>query len=417
MRTLLGGMAIAILASGHAAAETEIEVHYAMPDVFGEIQEKIAQRFMEENPDITVSFRSPSDSYEDGVQRLLREGMADDLPDVAYVGLNRIRVLEERDLAQPLEPFIESQEAFSERGFTESILSLGQVRGEQYGLAFSASTPVVYANMDLVREAGYEGEFPSDWDSLIELGREIDELGEEYDGIYYHFWGSDWMWQAALGSFGGRPMNEDETEVTFDEEPGIQAANLLAKFREEGNMPGYDREAAQQSFQAGRLGIMLDSSAFLQRLESGTGERFDFQVHSFPIADPENAYLPTGGAGSVMLTEDPEKQEAAWRYMTYASGPEGAAIVVKGSGYAPTNQLAADDPDYLGDFYEENPNHRAAQQQIEFLGPWFAYPGERGVRVTDIIMDDLRDILDTDVDPEETLLRVGDRVRSELKLQ
>lgn len=417
MKHLIGLTASVALLSGTAAAQTEITVHYAMPGVFGDIQEEIADRFMEENPDVTVTFRSPSDSYEDGVQRLLRESMADDLPDVAFVGLNRIRVLADRDLAQPLEPFIDDAEAFAADGFTPSVLSLGQVMGEQRGLAFSASTPVVYVNADLVAEAGGDPDaFPSDWDSLIALGADIDGVGAEIDGVYYHFWGSDWMWQAALGSFGGRPMSADESEVTFDSEAGLAAAQLLADFREIGNMPGYNREAAQQSFQAGRLGILLDSSAFLDRLADGVGDRFDFRVESFPIADPDNAYLPTGGAGVVMLTDDPETQAAAWRYMTFAAGAEGAATVVRGSGYAPTNQLAADDPAYLGDFYEENPNHQAAREQIEYLGPWFAYPGESGVRVTDVIMNGLRDILDTDVDAEETLNRVADAVRGELDL-
>ena len=86
------------------AQETEIVVHYAMPGVFGEIQEEIAARFMEENPDVRVTFRSPSDSYEDGVQRVLRESMSGDTPDIVYVGLNRIRILAERELAQPLAP-------------------------------------------------------------------------------------------------------------------------------------------------------------------------------------------------------------------------------------------------------------------------------------------------------------------------
>lgn len=397
------------------AQETEIVVHYAMPGVFGGIQEEIAARFMEENPDVRVTFRSPSDSYEDGVQRVLRESMSGDTPDIVYVGLNRIRILAERELAQPLAPFIDDPDAFAEAGFTDSLLGLGQVRGTQYGLAFAASTPVVYYNADLVAQAGGDPDaFPDNWDDLIALGAQIDALGDDIDGIYYHFWGSDWMWQAAVGSFGGELMDEAEEVVLFDDERGHRAAALLARFRDEAGMPAYDRSAAQQSFQAGRLGIKLDSSAFLARMEDGVGDRFDLRVASFPVADRENGWLPTGGAGIVMITDDEARQEAAWRYMTFAAGPEGAAIVVRNSGYAPTNQRAADDPQFLGDFYAENPNHQATRDQVAFLGPWFAYPGERGVRVTDTIMSTLRDVLDTDADPAQTLDALADTVRAEL---
>ena len=282
-------------------------------------------------------------------------------------------------------------------------------------IAFAASTPVVYYNADLVAQAGGDPDaFPDNWDDLIALGAQIDALGDEIDGIYYHFWGSDWMWQAAVGSFGGELMDEAEEVVLFDDERGHRAAALLARFRDEAGMPAYDRSAAQQSFQAGRLGIKLDSSAFLARMEDGVGDRFDLRVASFPVADRENGWLPTGGAGIVMITDDEARQEAAWRYMTFAAGPEGAAIVVRNSGYAPTNQRAADDPQFLGDFYAENPNHQATRDQVAFLGPWFAYPGERGVRVTDTIMSTLRDVLDTDADPAQTLDALADTVRAEL---
>ena len=61
---------------------------------------------------------------------------------------------------------------------------------------------------------------PDNWDDLIALGADIDALGEDTDGIYYHFWGSDWMWQAAVGSFGGELMDDAEEEVLFDDERG-----------------------------------------------------------------------------------------------------------------------------------------------------------------------------------------------------
>ena len=50
------------------------------------------------------------------MQRVLRESMSGDTPDIVYVGLNRIRILAERELAQPLAPFIEDQESLCRGG-------------------------------------------------------------------------------------------------------------------------------------------------------------------------------------------------------------------------------------------------------------------------------------------------------------
>ncbi|MFO7482808.1 ABC transporter substrate-binding protein [Oceanibaculum nanhaiense] len=409
MRILATAVIAAAMAASPAMAKTELVVHYPMPQVFGSIHETLAKDFMAENPDITISFRAPSANYEEAAQLLLRQSMSDQLPDVSFQGLNRVRILADRELAVKLDPFIKDEAAFAKQGFTKSVRSLGQVKGGQYALAFSASTPIIYFNADLVKQAGGDpAAFPADWDGVIALGKKINDLGNDTDGLYYHFWGSDWMWQAALGSFGGQSMNDAETDVTFDDEKGVKAATLLGRFTPEAGMRGYNRDAAQQSFQAGKLGIMVDSSGFLARLEKGVGDRFPLRTAPFPIADKANASLPTGGAAVVMLTKDAKKQEAAWKYMTFVTGPKGAATVVRMSGYAPTNEAVAE---HLGDFYAQNPNHRAAQQQVKYLGPWFAYPTAEGVKVTDVIMRRLRDVMDKGADPKQTVSEIADEVR------
>lgn len=409
MRKLVTGLLAALFAAPPALADTELVVHYAMPQVFGPIHESLAKDFMAQNPDVRISFRAPSATYEDAAQLVLRQSMSGQMPDVTFQGLNRVRIFAERGLAVKLDALITDDAAFAKQGFTRPVRSLGQVLGAQYALAFAASTPIVYFNADLVKRAGGDPErFPADWEGVIALGRKINALAEDVDGLYYHFWGSDWMWQAAIGSYGGRLMNDAETQVMFDDAKGVSAARLLARFKPESGMRGYNRDAAQQSFQAGRLGIMLDSSGFLARMEKGVGDRFPLRTAPFPVADPANAWLPTGGAAAVMLAKDAKKQAAAWRYMTFVTGPKGAATVVRMSGYAPTNEAVGDE---LRDFYASNPNHRAAQQQVKYLGPWFAYPTAEGVKITDTIMRRLRDVIDNGADPAKSISSIADDVR------
>ncbi|MEL7172594.1 MAG: extracellular solute-binding protein, partial [Pseudomonadota bacterium] len=105
MRSILTAAAFALAATA-ASAETEIRVHYAIPTIWADTQEKLAEAFMAANPDVTVTIDGPAESYAEGVQRLLRESVAGTLPDVAYVGLNRWRILEDRELTQPLDAFL-----------------------------------------------------------------------------------------------------------------------------------------------------------------------------------------------------------------------------------------------------------------------------------------------------------------------
>ena len=105
MRKLLGmaALAAAFVRGGPATAQTEIVVQYAIPDIFKEVHEEIAKQFMAANPNIKVKFTQPTKEYEDATQQVLRNAVTGQLPDVTYQGLNRQRILADRNIAQPLD--------------------------------------------------------------------------------------------------------------------------------------------------------------------------------------------------------------------------------------------------------------------------------------------------------------------------
>ena len=75
-----------------------------------------------------------------------------------------------------------------------------------YGLAFAASTPIIYINDDLIRKAGGDPEkFPTTWDGIFDLAKKINALGDDNVGLFYS-WAitGNWMWQALVFSHGGR---------------------------------------------------------------------------------------------------------------------------------------------------------------------------------------------------------------------
>jgi multiple sugar transport system substrate-binding protein len=417
MKPVLLSAALALAATAAGAQQTTIRVHYGIPTIWAEAQAKIADAFMARNPDIKVVIDGPAEKYEDGVQRLLREAVAGTLPDVAYVGLNLWRVLQARGLAQPLEPFMGDKAAFEAEGYRAAV-RLGAFNGQTWALGASASTLVMYVNPALVERAGGSMDaFPADWDGIIALARKIDDLGPTIDGIWVQR--HDWRFQSLLGSYGGRPMTPDETNITFDDAAGVAAARLFQRFAKEAGMKSYDENEARQSFPAGTLGIMLESSSLLTRFLQGAGDKFDVVVKPLPIsAAPETVYFPTGGSGLVMLATDPKQQAAVWRYMRFATGPEGAKIIVENTGFAPTNAKVVEDAQYLAAFYEKNPDARPAHAQVaRFAGPWYAFPGPEGVAVTDLIAASLVEISDGGAEPKATIEALAETLRKRLGMK
>ena len=153
MRKFLGLAALAAaFAGGPAAAQTEITVQYAIPDIFKEVQEEVAKQFMAAHPDIKVKFIQPTKEYEDATQQVLRNAVTGQLPDVTFQGLNRQRILADRGIAQPLDAMIAAEKDWDKAGYDGALLTLGQVKGKQYGMGFSLLTPIIYFNADLVKD-------------------------------------------------------------------------------------------------------------------------------------------------------------------------------------------------------------------------------------------------------------------------
>ena len=414
MRTTVFAAAFALAATAATAEETEIRVHYAIPTIWAETQDKLAAAFMEKHPEIKITIDGPAEGYADGVQRLLREAVAGTAPDVAYVGLNRWRILEDRGLTQPLEGFIGDNAL--EQGYTPALLSLGSFEGTQHALGTSASTMVMYVNPELVEKAGGSmDDFPSTFDGVIELAAKINALGDNIDGVWIHR--HDWRFQSLLGAHGGRPMTADESDITFDSAEGIAAAGLYQRFVTEAGMKSYGQDEARQSLPAGTLGIMFESSSLQKRFEDGAS--FGLVVKPTPIvaSDMEKVYFPTGGSAIVLLTEDEAKQKAAWEYISFVTGPEGQKIIVENTGYAPANAIVVEDKDYLGAFYDANPNSLVAHTQVaNHAGPWFAYPGAEGVAVTDLIAASLVEIAEG-ADTEATVKDLAETIRIQLGMK
>src|SRR5437868_14392085 len=106
---ILAAAAVSLAAALPAYAETTLTVHYPMPGFFKDVMDTISKKFMEENPDIKIQFAAPSATYEDGIQLILRQAGTSEMPDVTFIGLNRLRMLNERNVAVDMTPLVQKE--------------------------------------------------------------------------------------------------------------------------------------------------------------------------------------------------------------------------------------------------------------------------------------------------------------------
>lgn len=399
----LAAATVAMTVSLPAYAETTLTVHYPMPGFFKDVMDTISKKFMEENPDIKIQFANPSATYQEGVQLIMRQAGGAEMPDLTFIALNNLLMVQQRDIPVDLGPFIAKEGDMAQLGFSDNILRLAQVKGKQVGLAFATSNPIMYYNADLVKAAGGNpDEPPKTWDEVIALATKIKALGNGVEGIDFR-WQDHWMFSALLNGAGGKLMSDDEKSVAFAGPEGEKAVDVLDRMVKSGALPVFTKEAGEQAFSAGKVGFQFQSGGALRNNINSVGDKFTLRTAQIPLIDPVNGKLPTGGNAVVILTRDATKQEAAWKFAKFAAGPYGASVVVPGTGYVPNNELAAKSQDYLGNFYKENPLFVASLSQMERMIPWYAFPGSNGVKITKVIEDTIARVVEQQATPKAAL--------------
>jgi multiple sugar transport system substrate-binding protein len=382
----LAAAALALAASTAARAqEVTLDVLYAFP-AFAKFHEPIAAEFMKKNPAIKINFRAPAASYDEGHQTMLRSSVTNQLPDVYYSGFHLlselVETLDKRKQVVDLGPLLAAEpEAWRKANYSDALLSLGQVGGKQAGLAFNASTPLMYFNADLVKKAGGDPEkMPDTWADAVALAKKIrtgDVAGLAYN---VHDWPDDWLWRGIVQQGGHTLLDAGGKKVAFGGDVGLKALETLRSFVTEAGMPLIDWDQSRQQFIAGKIGIFFDTPARLRQVTDLVGDRFVLKTALFPVDDKAKGTLPTGGNAALITAKDAAKQKAAWEFIKFVTGPEAQKIVVETAGYMPTNLRAGEDA-FLGPFYKDNANFRTINGQVKRAAPWQGYPGGNSVRI------------------------------------
>jgi multiple sugar transport system substrate-binding protein len=393
------------MAGSARAEEVTLDVYYAFPS-FAKFHEPIAKEFMQSHPDIKIVFRAPAPTYDDGHQTMMRSAVTNQLPDVYYSGYDLLeelaRALARRNQIVDVGPLLAAEgDAFRAKNYADSILGLGKVDGKLYGLPFNASTPIVYYNVELVRKAGGDPDrMPDTWDATMALAAKIHALGADVAGLAYdvHDYPGNWLYHSMIMQAGGVVVDGDRVPLGGPD-IGVKVMQKFRRFVTEDGMPLIALDQSRQQFFAGKVGLFFDTPGRLKQITDLVGNKFTMRTATFPVDDKARGGLPTGGNAAIITTRDPKRQKAAWEYLKFVTGPEAQKIVVETTGYMPTN-LRANDPPFLGAFYDRNPNYRTASLQTDRAARWVGYPAGNSVRIWRAQRDIINAVMRGDLDPK-----------------
>ena len=400
----------AALSFGAAAQSVNLEVE-ATPSIFKPMFEKLVAEFEEKNPDVAINLNASERDQNNMIQKLLRLSITDNLPDVSFQGYNYLRILADRELAVPLEPFMTDDDGWTDDAYSASVTSSATVNGSILGLGVGMSFPIMYYNSELVERAlGPDAPMPDTWSKIIDLGEAIGEFDPSVTGLLIRT--HPWVFQAMVESQGGQMMDADERSISFSGPEGTRVFEILKQIGEAGQADGnLTREQGRQAFAAGKVGILIDSSSSLNSLQEQAAK--SFEIRTAPLPTPsEDARIPAAGIASVMITRDSERQAAAWRFMSFVSSVEGQTIVGTETGYVPANSISTQYDNALGDYYAAKPAMKAAIDTLPYASTWYTFPGENAIEINKKIGDAMERLVTLRSEPDSEMSALKNDVQA-----
>ncbi len=342
---LKGAVAAAALLSATAMAHADtVRVTVAeYSSKTGPYFEKAATAFEAANPGTDVQIEVvPWDVL---LQKLTTDISGGANADLSIIGTRWLLDFVDQGIAAPLDEYMD--DAFKAR-FIPAFLEPSVMDGKTYGLPVAASARAMYYNKALFEQAGID-KVPDTWEELSEAAKKISALGEDIAGFgmqgkeietdvyfYYAFW-----------AYGGELVDEDGTSG-LDSEAGYQAAAMYKSLIDaKATQPGvtsYNREDVQNLFKQGKVGMMITAPFLASQIKD---EAPDLQYGVAPIpAGPDGDRGTYGVTDSIILFENSQNKEAAWKFLDYIFTTELRAEFTGGEGFLPVNAEEAKLPEF-----------------------------------------------------------------------
>ncbi|TWB87246.1 carbohydrate ABC transporter substrate-binding protein (CUT1 family) [Bradyrhizobium macuxiense] len=414
-RTLLraGASAIGLLAIpaiSRAANNVRLKISHGAPP-YAKMLAELGQRFSGKHPGTEVEFIANGEGWDPLLQNTFRGAIIGDLPDATWQSLAYTPILAKREISQPLDEFSGGVERLSMMGLSRPLIDATLVRGKNYSLPFGTTIPVVYYNMNLLKRAGFsKPELPESWDEIIQIGKQVASLGGKVNGGYVEYTATNaWMFQNILGTLGGRVMNAEQTDIAFNGYEGLLTLEILAKFGRTSNSD-MTLDQARQAFNSGISGVHIRTASGINSVAKAASGQFELQVGQLPVPSP-NGRLVGAGHGFFMFAKDLERQRRVWDFISFATGPDGQAILAKHTGYLPINMITLNDPKFLKQYFAENPYHRSIVERLPITGDQFSFPTNNTVKIADMMSEEMRKVVTQRSEPKQALAEMAEQTR------
>lgn len=310
-------------AEASASDENAIEFWAYQPENEKPFRAAIANFEAETGYKVNITF-VPKDSYNTKVNAAIVGGMS---PDVAYLDQPLVPRFAADGVLLNLEAHANGENGIDKTKYYQGALGTNIVGGELYGLPLNQTCVALYYNKDLVPEP------PVTWDDWLSMASDVYIPGEvaAFEVPNGDGWGA-WLYPAFVASAGGSMVNADETIVTIDEQPAVDAIELWTELRK---FSDYEVTDSTNAFNLGLIATKVSGPWELGNLRNNFPD-LDFGVTLMPKKTANDIHASNIGGENIVVYNTVKNPEAAWaliKFLTYT--PEYSLLMAESTGNFP----------------------------------------------------------------------------------
>jgi sn-glycerol 3-phosphate transport system substrate-binding protein len=392
----------AFIFTAPAFAATDIQWWHAMSGELGKQVEKLAADFNASQSDYRI-VPTYKGNYTETVTAAIFAFRSRSQP--AIVQVNEIATATMTAAKGAIYPVYElmrdAHEPFSPDAYLPAVLGYYvDTHGNLLSFPFNASTPILYYNKSMFRDAGLDPNVPPrTWPELGAAAKKLRDRGVACG--FTTSWPS-WINVENLSAFHNLPLATKsngfgglDAVLDFNNSVVVRHVAQLAEWQTTKVFDYSGRaQSAEPRFQNGECGLFIGSSA--TRADIKANSKFDVGYGMMPYwpdvaGAPQNTII--GGATLWVLRDRPrEEYTGVAKFFSFLSKPEVQAAWHQNTGYLPITRAAFELTRKQG-FYDRNPGADISIEQITLKPPT---ENSKGLRLGSFVL--IRDVIDDELE-------------------
>ncbi|RLM21690.1 ABC transporter substrate-binding protein [Brenneria alni] len=376
----IAALAIALLSAGQVLAKQSIDFMFPAP-VDGKLTMEMKQIINDYNTsqdqvEVRGIFTGGYDTTKVKAEAAAKAG---EPPALVIMSANFTADLVIKDQILPMDDLFkygnEKATPFLTKNFWPALHQNAQVMGVTYAIPFHNSTPILYYNENMLKQAGFN-EPPKTWDEVVRIAKKLTDPAKGQWGLMIPSTNDDyggWMLSSLTRANGGAYYNADYPGEVYYNTASTKGALQFWRdlvYRDKVMPAGVlNSKQISAAFFSGKLGMAMLSTGALGFMRENTK---DFPLGVAMMPEKVRRGVTIGGASLVSFKGISEQQKkAAWQFLSYLVSPEVNGRWSRFTGYFAPRIAAYDLPD-MKEYLAQDPRAAIALSQLQYAHPWYA---------------------------------------------